>query len=255
MKELRFRDYYEKMLDQLSLELNCDPADLRSAENIITLPEDKEGRRSYHPGVPFLQMATAGSGAVFSADGQMHDFLRELIKDKKGHYLFELGNLARIDTELRKYGWELLPTHHMFLPCRETGTDGRFKVKWFFDDEIKPFYGDDRFTNAIVYPEPNPGTPDRMIVCACDGDNIMGMCGCSEDAPGWFQIGIDVLSEYRSRGVGSYLVTLMKNKIIERGGIPFYGTAAANVFSQSIAVNSGFRPAWVETNAKPLGVK
>lgn len=255
MKELRFRDYYEKLLDQLAIELNCAPADLTSEGNTLTLPEYKEGRRRYHPGVSFLQMATAGRGAVFSADGQMHDFLRELVKDKEGHRLFELGNLARIDTELKKYGWELHPTHHMFLPCRRTETDGRFAVKWFFDDEIKPFYGDDRFPNAICYPQPNPGTPDRMIVCAYDGDNIMGMSGCSEDGDGWFQIGIDVLPEYRSRGLGSYLVTLVKNKVIERGGIPFYGTAAANVFSQSIALNSGFRPAWVETEAKPVGVE
>ena len=47
MKELRFRDYYEKMLDLLSLELNCDPSDLRSGENTLTLPEYKEGRRRY----------------------------------------------------------------------------------------------------------------------------------------------------------------------------------------------------------------
>ena len=159
MKELSFKDYYEKLLVQLSVELNCTPADFRGGENVITLPEYKEGRRRYHPGVPFLQMATAGRNAVFSADGQMHDFLRELTKDKEGHRLFELGNLAVIDAELRKYGWNLHPTHHMFLPCRQTETDGRFKVKWFFDDEIRPFYGDPRFPNAIAYPEPCPVRP------------------------------------------------------------------------------------------------
>ncbi len=255
MKELSFREYYEKLLVQLSVELNCGTADLCGEKNVVTLPEYKEGRRRYVPGVPFLQMAAAGRGAVFSADGQMHEFLRGLVKGQEGHRLFELGNLAKIDTELRKYGWELLPTHHMFLPCREVRTDGRFEVKWFFDDEIKPFYGDERFPNAVCYPHPNPGTPDRMVVCAYDGDNIMGMSGCSEDGPGWFQIGIDVLPEYRSRGLGTYLVTLMKNKVIEQGGIPFYGTAAANVFSQSIGINCGFRPAWVETSAKPVGVE
>ena len=254
MKELRFRDYYEKLLGQLALELNCTPDDFRSKENVITLPEFKEGRRSYHPGVPFLQMATAGGNTVISADGQIHEFLRGLTKDAEGHRLFELGNLMRIDAELRKYGWVLCPTHHMFLPCRETETDGRFEVKWFFDGDIAPFYGDCRFPNAICFPKPNPGTPDRMIVCAMDGDRIMGMSGCSEDAPGWFQIGIDVLPEYRSQGLGTYLVTLVKNEVIRRGGIPFYGTAAANVFSQSIAFGSGFRPAWVETEAKPTGI-
>ena len=50
-------------------------------------------------------------------------------------------------------------------------------------------------------------------------------------------------------GIGSYLVTLLKNKVIEMGDVPFYGTAAANTQSQNIAINSGFKPAWVETEA------
>ena len=122
-------------------------------------------------------------------------------------------------------------------------------MKWMYNSEISPFYGDPRFPNAIAYPAPCPVRPDRIAVIALDGDNVMGMAGCSEDAPHWQQIGIDVLPEYRSRGIGSYLVTLLKNRIIEMGDVPFYGTAAANVHSQNIAFNSGFRPAWVETEA------
>lgn len=60
-------------------------------------------------------------------------------------------------------------------------------------------------------------------------------------------------SKYRSKGVGSYLVTMLKNKIIEMGDIPFYGTGAANIHSQNIAVKSGFKPAWVETEAVKIG--
>ena len=36
------------------------------------------------------------------------------------------------------------------------------------------------------------------------------------------------------------------------GDIPFYGTAAANIQSQNIAINSGFKPAWVETEAMKI---
>ncbi len=71
----------------------------------------------------------------------------------------------------------------------------------------------------------------------------------SEDASHWHQIGIDVLPEYRSQGIGSFLVTLLKNRVIEMGDIPFYGTAAANIQSQNIAIKSGFKPTWVETEA------
>lgn len=244
-----FKKYYEKLLALLSAELNCKPDDFRAGENIVTAAALNEGRRRYSPDKPFLQMATAGGSTVISADECLQDFLKSYVKDREGHRLFELGCLSAINKELEKYGRCLLPTHHMFLPCRDVRAERNIKVKWFFDGEIKPFYGDKRFPNAICFPEPNEGTPDRMVVAAYDGDKIMGMSGCSEDAPHWMQIGIDVLPEYRMRGLGIYLVTLMKNKILEMGDIPFYGTAAANIASQRIALACGFRPAWVDTNA------
>ena len=37
------------------------------------------------------------------------------------------------------------------------------------------------------------------------------------------------------------------------GDTPFYGTAAANIQSQNIAIKSGFKPAWVETEAVKIG--
>lgn len=244
-----FKAYYEKLLKQLAIEFNCNPMDFRARENIVTAPVLNEGRRNYSPGKPFLQMATCGPNTVITADACLHDFLRSLVKDVEGHHLFELDNLSKINKELDKYGYRMNPTHHMFLPCRKVSVEERFQVKWLYDDDIKPFYGDPRFPNAIAFPEPCPVRPDRVAVVALDGEAIMGMAGCSEDAPHWQQIGIDVLPEYRSRGIGTYLVTLLTNKIMEMGDVPFYGTAAANVQSQNIAINCGYKPAWVETEA------
>ena len=48
-------------------------------------------------------------------------------------------------------------------------------------------------------------------------------------------------------------MTLLKNRIIGMGDVPFYGTAAANIHSQNIAIRSGFRPAWTETEAVKIG--
>ena len=249
MGQVLYREYFEKLLRQLSVDYNCVPSDFREKENRITISALNDGRRSYSPGKPFMQMATAGGNTVIMADECLHDFLRDFTKDTEGHHLFELDSLVKINEELKKYGYRMDPTHHMFLPCRDVKAEERFKIRWLDESGIAPFYGDPRFPNAISYPLPCPVRPDRIAVIALDGDNIMGMAGCSEDAPHWQQIGIDVLPEYRSRGVGSCLVTLLKNRIIEMGDIPFYGTAAANVSSQNIALNSGFKPAWVETEA------
>ena len=139
----------------------------------------------------------------------------------------------------------------MFLPEKSVKPVKDYPVKWFYDEDIHQFYGDERFPNAICS-EYIPYRPDRIVVCAYDGDRIMGMAGCSEDAKGWEQIGIDVLPEYRSKGVGTYLVTLLRNKIEERGELPFYGTSLANYHSRNIALNCGFRPAWAEIGAKKV---
>ncbi len=247
-----YKKYFDNLLKQIYIDYNCTPEDLQSKKTIITSSALNEGRRSYSPGKPFLQMATIGESTVIMADECLHEYLSKLIKDVDGHHLFEFDYLLKLTEELKKYGYQMNHTHHMFLPCKDVKNERRFQVKWFYDDEISEFYGDKRFPNAIAYPEPCPVRPDRIAVVALDGDTIMGMAGCSEDAPHWQQIGIDVLPEYRSRGVGSYLVTLLRNKIIEMGDTPFYGTAAANILSQNIAINSGFKPAWVETEAAKL---
>lgn len=189
------------------------------------------------------------TGAVITADERLHPFLREFIKDRAGHWLFELPNLLPLERELNRFGHTLTQTHHMFLSATDTAPRADLSVKWFYEREIDRFYGDERFPNAICS-EYLSHRPNRMVVCAYDGDRIMGMAGCSEDAPGWMQIGVDVMPEYRSRGVGTYLVTLLKNKILEQGSIPFYGTSLSNYHSWNIALNCGFRPTWVEIGSR-----
>lgn len=241
----------QKIRQLLSLEFNCGPDDFLKPENVLTVSELHEGRRIYSEEKYFFHMATMGGNAVVTADECMQEFFGEYIKGKQGHYLFELPNLLPVERELNKYGYTLTQTFHMFLPCKQTETSKSFSVKWFYDDEIRQFYGDERFPNAIAE-KYTPTRPDRIAVCAYDRNNIMGMAGCSEDAPHWQQIGIDVIPGYRSKGVGTYLVTLLKNKITKCGDIPFYGTSLSNYHSWNIALNSGFKPSWVEIGAKKL---
>ncbi|MBR0484453.1 MAG: GNAT family N-acetyltransferase [Oscillospiraceae bacterium] len=247
-----FKEFFERLLHQLSIDFNCNPDNLRARENIVTVSELNKGRRSYSPGKPFLQMVTLGGNTVIMSDECLQEFLCRWVKDVEGYKLFDFENLMKLNEELKKYGYQMNSTHHMFLPCHDVNVEKHYPVKWFYENEINQFYGDSRFPNAIAFPLSCPVRPDRIVVIAVDGDTIMGMAGCSEDAPHWQQIGIDVLPEYRSRGIGTYLVSLLKNKIIEMGDIPFYGTAAANIHSQNIAINCGFRPVWVETEAIKL---
>lgn len=255
-----YHNCFDKMIELLALEYNCDFDAFTKKENVLSVSELREGRRVYSPEKYFFHMVTTGRNAVVTAEECLHPFLQDFIKDRTGHWLFEIPNLMPLEQELNRFGYSLTGTYHMFLPAGERGCAGKYggsklqpeyAVKWFCDEEIHPFYGDERFPNAIC-PSYDPNRPDRLVVCAYDGDKIMGMAGCSEDAPGWQQIGIDVMPGYRSGGVGAYLVTLLKNKIMDRGDIPFYGTSVSNYHSWNIAINAGFKPAWVEIGAKKI---
>ena len=67
-----------------------------------------------------------------------------------------------------------------------------------------------------------------------------------------WQIGIDVLPEYRRQGIASTLTRRLAIEILKCGKVPFYCAAWSNVKSVRNAIKSGFRPAWVEMTAKPI---
>jgi len=241
------QDLLKIFKEQLAIENNCSIDDFNNEKNVITTPQANAGIRHFIDGTFFLKMVTLGSNAVISADNSLHDWLLEFTKDKAGHHLFEHTNLAAIDNQLKQYSKRLWQTHHMFIPDMKTmSVSNDYPVKWFEQDEIHQFYINKQFPNAFCE-KFIPERPDVLAVAAYDGNTIIGMAGCSADTPILWQIGIDVNKNYRGKGVGTYLVTLLKNEIIKRDKIPYYGTSLSNLHSWNIALNSGFIPAWVET--------
>ena len=231
---------------QLAIEYNCSATDFLSSNNVITVSKNNAGRRHYINGSFFFQMVTFGDNAVITANECMHEWLREYTKNKTGHWLFEHNNILEIDEKLKEYNKKLRQTHHMFLSYKEiTPKDINLKTEWFENETIHQFYDTKMFSNAFCE-KYDPKRPDVLAVAAYDGDKIIGMAGCSADTPLLWQIGIDVNENYRGRGIGTYLVTILKNETEKRGKIPFYGTSLSNLHSWGIALNSGFYPAWIE---------
>lgn len=257
---------------QVALEYSCAPDAFDGDGNIITVSRLNEGRREYRPGAHFLSMASFGRGAVITADERIHSWLAEYLESEdepiQGHWLFEHHRLSAIDAECRKYGKKISGTFHMYLPDERIGVSVfDVKVKWYEQDEIIPFYGNEQgvrtdnsgekpvckiFPNALS-PAPNPHRPDMLAVAAYDGDLMTGMAGASADTPDMWQIGIDILPGYRGRGIAAQLVTQLKNEVLRQGFLPFYGTSLSNLGSQNVARASGFYPAWIEATTEEPG--
>ena len=91
---------------------------------------------------------------------------------------------------------------------------------------------------------------DVLGVGAYEDGRLIGLAGCSADCDMMYQIGVDVLPEYRKQGIASALTSHLALEILERDKVPFYCAAWSNIRSVRNAIRCGFRPAWVQLTAK-----
>ena len=244
--------YFRRTVEQLALEYNAKPENFTEEGLTLTVPAKPKGVRLYSHEVPFFAMATTGNSVVITADARLHDKLRQLACEANDlHRLYEFHNLRKIDDLLREYGYAIKGTVHMHLPGKpfeEAKLPEGFTYRWFeTEDEIAAaFYPNDQFTMALSE-DYNEDRPDVIALAAMDGEKIVGVAGASADTKDMWQVGIDVLPAYRGRGLGTALVKALCRRIEEKGCLPFYGTAVANIHSQVIAEHCGFYPAWTET--------
>ncbi|GIP32064.1 GNAT family N-acetyltransferase [Paenibacillus sp. J2TS4] len=101
-----------------------------------------------------------------------------------------------------------------------------------------------RFNEAIIYDTNLPWQTDLAMLAKQDGE-IVGLAGASKTCAKLWQIGIEVLPQYRNLGLASYLVNRLTFEILGRGEIPSYDVIASNIASQRVAHRLGYFPAWV----------
>ena len=235
---------------QLVLDYNCQVSDFEKEKNTVVKNKLIEGRRIYGSDGCFLKILCFGGRAIISTSPLIMLWCGEKLININGAWFFEYENLRQIDIKLQEFGHEIADIHHYYLP-NDNGlsVEPITNVKWYEQEELLQFKNNNRFREALAF---DKNHPDVLAVAAFDGDNIIGMAGASSDSETMWQIGIDILPKYRGIGIGTNLVTLLKNEILRRGKIPFYGTVESHFHSQNIAISSGFFPAWAELYSKPI---
>lgn len=190
--------------------------------------------------------------AYLMVDESIYEGCEELFKDVSPDWFCKFPNLRILDTVLQEFGYEIADTHIYYLPDMDAPKIEESRpVVWYDEKEIAAMKEENPFHNALCY---SPTQPDIIGVGAiADDGSIKGMAGASLDGMYVRQIGIDVKEEYRGEGLATYLTTLMKQKLLEKGTLPFYGTSESHSLSRSVAVKSGFLPAWCEIYVKKAG--
>ena len=230
---------------QLSFDYCCTPEEVGSRENIFTVFSPLEGRRKFGEREKcFLKIAAANGKLLFTGRDDVISLCRERYGGYDGAWFMEAGNIIDLENTIEPFGYTIKQLHPFYIAEEITPlTDCDFETVIYGEREIEQFRGDDRFDEAFAFSEE---TPDVLGIAAVRNGDIIGMAGASADSPYLYQIGINVMAEYRGKGIGAVLVSLIKNRLIEMGKIPYYGTSISHIASQKTAVKAGFIPAWAE---------
>lgn len=241
------KDIDSMVRQQFRTDTNCSEAEEKNKIIMINEAARLSGSRYFGELDTFFRAIIYHGEMYMSADERILEWCRERYSLYKPEWFCKYENLRVLDAKLNEYGYEIQDTHVYFLPDNDAQTyefDVPFELRWLDEDDIAAFNERESFKHALGYIK---DCPDVTAVAATDGDGtIVAMAGASRDSDIMWQIGIDVKTGYEHRGLAVYLVTLLKEHILELGKVPFYGTSESHSNSMDVALRSGFIPAFTE---------
>lgn len=238
-------------LQQSAYDSNCEPEDFLKAENVVTISQKHPRARAYLDLPLSCDLVSYGSNIVAQASPEIAPLVRQYIDRYPVEHCFETPNLHVLDELLRPFGQKICFMAEYFLPdvdaVKELPCD--YELRILHQEDFADLYLP-QWSNALCEKRKHL---DVLGVGAYDGEKLIGLAGCSADCEEMYQIGIDVLPEYRRKGIASALTSRLALEILKLNKVPFYCAAWCNIKSVRNAIRSGFRPAWVAMTAKDIG--
>ena len=244
------QDLLRIAMSQSAEDLGCRPEDFMSDKNVIVPFRLGENAKKYYSLPIGANFVSYGNNIVASANEELYYLANTYINKFHFYHCFENPNLYWFNNELSPKGYGVCFMAEYYLPDLRTlkalPSDYEFRV--LTPADFKSLYLPE-WSNALCKDRKEL---DVLGVGAYDNGKLIGLSGCSEDAKDMWQIGIDVLPEYRRKGIASALTTRLALEILERDKVPFYCTAWSNLRSVRNAYKCSFVPTWVEMTVKPI---
>ncbi len=237
-------------MEQSAEDLCCNPEDFLKRENVFVESKDSPRARKYLT-LPFsCQMVSYGNNVVASTAPELWEIAEKYLQHTDVAHAFETPSIHLLDDSLLPHGQRICFMAEYFLPDLERlkPIDCKYEMRILEKEDFSNLYKPE-WSNALCEKRSHL---DVLAVGAYNGDKLIGLAGCSADCDTMWQIGIDVLPEYRRQGVASALTSRLAIEILNRGKVPFYCAAWCNIKSVRNAIKCGFYPAWVEMTTKPM---
>lgn len=242
------QDILRIAMRQSAVDSGCRACDFLDSDNKTVISQKNAGARKYLELPFYCDLTSYGSNIVASVSENLIGIVQSYIHKYPVEHCFETPNLLALMEKLQPYDLNICFMAEYFLP------DMRAIKPLSCDYELKLLRPVDfagcylpQWGNALCEKRKQL---DVLAVGAFDGSEMIGLAGCSQDCDTMWQIGIDVLPNYRRLGVASALTSTLAVEILKRNRVPFYCSAWSNIKSVNNAIKSGFRPAWVQVTAK-----
>ena len=242
-KEIR-----EIALRQSAIDCGCDPDDFNSGHNIVTISKAHPKARRYLPLPLECDLVSYGSNIVAQVSERTRAAVTEYIGKYPAYCCFETPNINVLNEILAPFDLKVCFMAEYFLPDVDKlkELDCGYELRVLQRADFADLY-EDQWSHCLTFDD-----RERDVLCvgAYDNGRLIGLAGCSADCETMYQIGVDVLPEYRRKGVASAVTSKLTIEILKLGKAPFYCAAWSNIRSVRNAIKSGFRPAWVELTAR-----
>lgn len=242
---------------QLAWDYCCTPAQAAGPEHVFSVYSPHPQRRKLlEPAEPpILKVACLHGKLLMTGAPEMIAWCRETYAHTDAAWFMEQRTLRELDAKLGEQGWRIGSAHPFYIPAFAAPSavpvrcPGGYAVAWYEREQIEAFRGDVRFGEAYAF---CPDAPDMLGVSLSQNGCLLAMAGASRDSETMYQIGVNVLEQGRGQGLGALVVALLKEELLRRGVLPFYGTAMSHIRSQQVAARAGFLPAWAELYAEKI---
>jgi GNAT superfamily N-acetyltransferase len=237
-------------MQQSAIDLSCNREDFLKTDNVVVISKQHPECRRYLELPFYCDIASYGNNIVASVNPEIKDSVEAYINKYPIEHCFETPNLHVLDDALQAHNMKVCFMAEYFLPdvdsLRKLECDYTLQVltQVDFQELYTPLW-----SNALCEKRKHL---DVLGVGAYDGDKLIGLAACSADCDTMWQIGVDVLPEYRRHGIAAALTSHLAIEILNREKVPFYCAAWSNIKSVRNAIKSGFRPAWIEMTAKSV---
>ena len=241
-------DIWRIALQQSAYDSCCAPEDFLAAQNVMTISKENPLARKYLALPLACDLVSYGCNIVAQTSQELAPVVKTFIDTYPVEHCFETPNLHVLSDAIAPYGLKICFMAEYFLPdvnvLKELPCD--YELRVLHQKDFEPLYLP-QWSNALCEKRKHL---DVLGVGAYDRGQLIGLAGCSADCETMYQIGVDILPEYRRKGIASALTSRLALEILALDKVPFYCAAWSNLGSVRNAIRSGFRPAWVAMTAK-----